>query len=349
VWGTRVLHRFARSVSARPPRSWSVARVGSTVALLALVPACSDSSPSMLRPRGPSAHTVDLLWWAMLVISAVVFGVVLAMTLVAIARRRRPMTEEERAEPRWGSSFIAIAGVVIPVIVLGSMSVISLRELLDIDSRPSTLRIDVVGHMWWWEARYPNGAVTANEIHVPVGQTVAVHLSTADVIHSFWVPQLAPKLDMVPGMRNTLTLQADAPGRYRGQCAEFCGLQHAHMAFFVVAQPAAAFDAWMAAQAAAASNPDSSVEREGQSVFLTSTCAGCHTIRGTEADATVGPDLTHLASRLTIAAGTLENTRDNLSAFITAPQSLKPGAVMPPTRLSPAQLAALLDYLETLR
>jgi cytochrome c oxidase subunit 2 len=303
----------------------------------------------MLRPRGPSAHTVDLLWWAMLAISVVVFAVVLAMTLVAIARRRRPMAEEERAEPRWGSSFIAIAGVVIPVIVLGSMSVISLRELLDIDSRPSTLRIDVVGHMWWWEARYPNGAVTANEIHVPVGQTVGVHLSTADVIHSFWVPQLAPKLDMVPGMRNTLTLQADAPGRYRGQCAEFCGLQHAHMAFFVVAQPAAEFDAWLAAQAAPAPTPASSVGREGQSVFLTSTCAGCHTIRGTEADATVGPDLTHLASRSTIASGTLENTRDNLSAFITAPQSIKPGAVMPPTRLSPSQLAALLDYLETLR
>jgi cytochrome c oxidase subunit 2 len=150
-------------------------------------------------------------------------------------------------------------------------------------------------------------------------------------------------------MRNTLTLQADAPGRYRGQCAEFCGLQHAHMAFFVVAQPAAEFDAWLAAQAAPAPTPASSVGREGQSVFLTSTCAGCHTIRGTEADATLGPDLTHLASRSTIASGTLENTRDNLSAFITAPQSIKPGAVMPPTRLSPSQLAALLDYLETLR
>jgi cytochrome c oxidase subunit 2 len=333
---------------ARPPRRWSVARLGSTVALLALLAACSDSSPSMLRPRGPSANTVDLLWWAMLIISAVVFAVVLGMTIVAIARRRRP-AEEERAEPRWGSSFIAIAGVVVPVIVLGSMSVISLRELLDIESRPSTLRIDVVGHMWWWEARYPNGAVTANEIHVPVGRTVGVHLSTADVIHSFWVPQLAPKLDMVPGMANTLTLRADAPGRYRGQCAEFCGLQHAHMAFFVVAQPEAAFDAWLAAQAAPAPPPASSADRQGQSVFLSSTCVGCHTIRGTEADATLGPDLTHVASRSTIAAGTLENTRDNLSTFITAPQSIKPGAVMPPTRLSPSELDALLDYLETLR
>jgi cytochrome c oxidase subunit 2 len=169
------------------------------------------------------------------------------------------------------------------------------------------------------------------------------------VIHSFWVPELAQKQDMVPGWDNSLILEADRPGVYRGQCAEFCGLQHAHMAFTIVAQPADAFDAWMTEQAASASPPATTSGGRGLDVFTRSSCVGCHTIRGTSADATIGPDLTHVATRSTIAAGTLQNTRANLIRWITAPQQVKPGVIMPPTRLPPAELRDLVDYLESLR
>jgi cytochrome c oxidase subunit II len=308
---------------------------------------CSSSATSVLRPSGPRARTIEWLWWLMLWISVVVFLVVLGFMVVAIARRRRPGGGSD--EPRWGSPFIAIAGVVVPAIVLGATSVVSLRELVLMNEQTPVMTIRVIGHMWWWEAQYPNGAVTANEIHMPTGEPVRFELSTADVIHSFWVPQLAQKQDMVPGLHNSLTLEADAPGRYRGQCAEFCGLQHAHMAFFVVAQPPAEFTAWMQQEAANAPPPTTAETRAGESIFVNGSCGSCHTIRGTAADGTVGPDLTHVASRDTIAAGTLQNTPDNLARWVTAPQSIKPGVVMPPTQLSSVELRSLIAYLETLR
>jgi cytochrome c oxidase subunit II len=320
-----------------------VSLVLSAVAL----PACSGSASSVLRPSGPNAQTIDRLWWLMLWISAVVFAVVVSMTAVAIARRRRP-PGDLRATPRWGPPFIAIAGVVVPALVLGGTAAISLVDYVRATKDDGVLTVRVVGHMWWWEARYPNGAVTANEIHIPVGERVRFELSTADVIHSFWVPELAQKMDMVPGLHNVLTLQADRAGVYRGQCAEYCGLQHAHMAFVVVAEPMASFEAWVETMAGPAESPSSSSARRGQDVFLSSTCFGCHTIRGSPADASIGPDLTHLASRDAIAAEVLDNTRANLERWITAPQQIKPGAVMPPTRLPADRLRDLVDYLETL-
>jgi cytochrome c oxidase subunit 2 len=207
------------------------------------------------------------------------------------------------------------------------------------------LTIVVTGHQWWWEARYPGtSAVTANEIHIPVRTPVRVEVRTADVIHSFWVPRLNRTIDAMPGRRNAIELYADAVGRYRGQCDEFCGLQHAHMAFYVVADPPNVFRRWLASESkpAAASGP-------GRSVFMHASCANCHTIRGTQASGDVGPDLTHLQSRSTIGALTLPNTRADLSEWITDSQHEKPGNQMPDMRLQGTQLNALLDYLEALK
>jgi cytochrome c oxidase subunit 2 len=309
---------------------------------------CSSSSPSILSPKGTSEAKVDGLWWLLFWVSIAVFLVVVVLMAAAIVRRRR-REEPTKAEPRWGEPFVVIAGIVVPALILATVFFISLNDLNSItdSGNDPALTVQVIGHMWWWEVRYPNGAVTANEIHIPVGQPVRFEVTSADVIHSFWVPQLGPKIDMIPGRTNFTTLEATTPGRYRGQCAEFCGLEHANMALFVIAEPASTFDSWMRQQALPAAAPTGEAAR-GLQVFE-STCAGCHTIRGTTATGVVGPDLTHLASRQTIAAGTLVNDQQNLDLWITDPQSVKPGAVMPPTNLDPADLRALVDYLRGLR
>jgi cytochrome c oxidase subunit 2 len=304
----------------------------------------------MLKPSGPGAERVERLWWVLFSISALVFAFVAALVVVSVVRRRRPDVEGE--EPAaWGDRFILFTGVVVPAVILTGAFVLTLHEM-SVQARPlghTRLTISVIGHLWWWEARYPNGAVTANEIHIPVGVPVRFELTTADVIHSFWVPELGPKLDQIPGHTNQMWLQADRPGRYRGQCSQFCGLQHAHMIFYVVADPLGAFDAWVAAQAQPAAPPTSVQAAEGQKVLTTNTCAGCHVVRGTPANGTAGPDLTHLAGRATIASGTIDNTPAELEHWIVDPQTVKPGAIMPPTKLSPSDLEALVAYLRSLQ
>jgi cytochrome c oxidase subunit II len=315
--------------------------------LVSVGTSCSGGSPSVLDPAGAQASRIDGLWWLMLWISAAVALAVFGLMVAAIVRRRRRGLEIDHAEPRWGDPFVVVAGVVLPVLILTGVFVASVRDLNAIQGGDPRLTVDVIGHVWWWEGRYPGGAVVANELHIPVGQTVAFRLTTADVIHSFWVPQLAQKLDMIPGRANTLLVRADEPGTYRGQCAEFCGLQHAHMALSVVAEPPAEFAAWLRRQAEPAATPEGR-SAAGLQVFLGSSCAGCHTIRGTEAAGTLGPDLTHIASRETIAARTLTNTHENLRAWIADPQAFKPGAVMPPTELSSEELRSIVQYLEGL-
>jgi cytochrome c oxidase subunit 2 len=204
----------------------------------------------------------------------------------------------------------------------------------------------VVGHTFWWEVTYPDlDITTANEIHVPVDQPVRLQLTTEDVIHSFWIPRLHGKVDMIPGTENTLTFTATETGRFRGQCAEFCGIAHAQMVAYVEAQAPDAFDDWVDGQQQDAAAPATA----GQEVFLEAGCAACHTVAGTEAVGGVGPDLTHLASRETLAAGIVPNTRDSLAALILDPWGVKPGIAMPPAELDDAQLAALLDYLQELQ
>jgi cytochrome c oxidase subunit 2 len=214
------------------------------------------------------------------------------------------------------------------------------------------LRVAVIGHDWWWEVRYPDHQViTANEIHVPVGEPVSLEVTAADVIHSFWVPQLAGKIDLIPGRTNRLLFQADRPGTFRGQCAEYCGLQHAHMAFLVIAQTPDEFSAWLAGQAAPAQQPVDSLVQRGAQVFAREGCISCHAVRyGSEpVGGRIGPDLTHIGSRSTIAAGTLPNVRGNLAGWIVNSQALKPGNKMPPMPVEGDDLQVLLDYLQSLR
>ncbi len=328
-------------------------------ALALLLTACSDDSPTVLSPRSEAAERVEGLWWLTFWLSLVAVLFVTAFIFQAIRRGRAAAAREARdgadedidkRPVTWGPPFIVIAGLVVSGAVLAGTFVVSLRALNALAGPPGdpALTIEVIGRNWWWEARYPNGAVTANEIHIPVGRTVEVKLATADVIHSFWVPQLNVKQDQVPGMDNRIWLEADEPGRYRGQCAEFCGLQHARMVFYVEARPPAQFDQWLARETGPAVEPASPAATTGRDLFLASSCAGCHTVRGTSATGTLGPDLTHMASRETIAAGTLPLQRDTVTEFVRNAQDAKPGATMPPTEMAPEELAALVDYLMAL-
>lgn len=211
------------------------------------------------------------------------------------------------------------------------------------------LAIEVVGHQWWWEVRYPEqGVTTANEIHIPVGRPIAFQLTSADVIHSFWVPPLGGKLDALPEDVTTLVLEAGEPGEYRGECAEFCGLQHAKMGLLVVAEPEARFASWVAGRQVAAVEPIEPAAVRGQEVFFRSGCASCHTIEGTAATAAGDPDLTHLASRDTLGAVAVSNTSEHLAEWVADPHSIKSGVEMPATELSDQELDALVAYLETL-
>lgn len=288
---------------------------------------------------------VEQLWWVLFGIAVVVCAVVIGLLLWALARRRK-------ATPSAGSHerFVFALGFIIPAVILAGVFGLGLRDMTVLGtpaSRPA-LTVQVIGHQWWWEVRYPGGVVTANEIHIPAGRTVRLELTTADVIHSFWVPQLMPKRDLMPHQTNKVWLNADHPGRYRGQCAEYCGLQHANMAFYVIAQPGSRFDSWLADQRRRARAPLNAEQRLGRQVFVTGTCATCHTIRGTTADGKLGPDLTHVGSRGTLAAGTIPNDVGHMSGWISNSQSIKPGNKMPPQPLTPKQLHAVVAYLQSL-
>ena len=290
------------------------------------------------------------LWWVLFWISVVVVAVVTAFLVAAARRRRAGLDREEDIDTRpvpWGDRFVVLAGVVVPGGILAGTFVFSLGVLDDLADPPDepALEVEVVGHNWWWEVRYPNGAVTANEIRIPVGETVELALPTADVIHSFWVPELQVKKDHIPGSDNRLWVVAERAGRFRGQCAEFCGLQHAHMEFQVEALPRAEFDDWLEREAEPATEPATARTREGSELFAASSCAGCHAVRGTSADGDLGPDLTHLGSRETIGAGLIPLTPANLADFIADPQDDKPGVSMPPTELTPREVEAVVAYL----
>ena len=300
----------------------------------------------MLKAKGPAAKTVLMLWWPMLAVASAVFLFVAGMLVLAAVRGRRKTEAEAAVTPRWGEPFILIAGVAVSGAILVGFFLFSLQKvqaMTDAGQR-AKLTITVVGHDWWWEVRYPNGAVSANEIHLPAGVPVRLALESDDVIHSFWVPALGPKTDMIPGMHNTLWLQASQPGVYRGQCAEYCGLQHANMIIRVVADTPADFDAWIAREA----EPAPASVTAGRELFERQTCAGCHTVRGTTALGKVGPDLTHFGRRATLGAGVRTRTDENLARWISDPQSVKPGVTMPPITLPSDQLDSLVAYLEGL-
>jgi len=328
------------------------------LALQSVLAAGAARQQSVLRPAGPQADSAARLWWIAFWIAAAVYAITIGTLLWAAWRAHRrvrtgaqPPSSAERTMRRAVGGALGVTVAILLVFI--SYDIGAGRSLLA-PSRSNYLTIHVTGHQWWWEVEYadtlPHDRVTtANEIHIPVGEPVRVELSAHDVIHSLWVPELAGKRDLVPGYHQAVWLQADTAGVYRGQCAEFCGLQHAHMALYVIADPPDRFQSWLASQRQPAPAPGDSVAARGLRVFLGAQCPLCHSIAGTPAYGNVGPDLTHLASRNTIAAGTLANTRGNLGGWITNPRSIKPGTTMPPSQLEPRDLQALLAYLETLK
>jgi cytochrome c oxidase subunit II len=309
---------------------------------------------STLAPHSPQTHLIALLWWWMLGAATVVFLGAAGLLAVAWVRRRKPGLPFFGEREDLSGGLVVLFGIVVPIVVLialfGAANLYVIRTTSAPAKGSTALTIEVVGHQWWWEVRYPGSrAVTANEIHIPVATRVDTLTSTADVIHSFWVPRLARKIDMTPGRVTRVLLYASQAGVYRGQCAEFCGLQHAHMSLEVVAQPQTAFRAWLANMARPARTAAGGAARAGERLFMNDQCASCHQIRGTAAKATVGPDLTHLASRTTLAAATIPNDPAELAAWISDPQAIKPGARMPDLGLSRAEVADLVAYLRSLR
>ncbi|MGH2351290.1 MAG: cytochrome c oxidase subunit II, partial [Chloroflexota bacterium] len=323
-------------------------------AAVGLVLVACEHAPSALDPHGPQAAQLAWLGWFMFAVATAIFVLVMALLLYGLFRRRRTLAQPAAAGGGdTGARWVVIGGIAMPVVVLVVVLGLIIRAMpaLSAPSTPANLTVEVIGYQYWWEVRYPqHGIVTANEIQIPVGQTVEFKLTSVDVIHSFWVPQLQGKMDLIPGKTNTVWLQADEPGVYRGQCAEFCGLQHAQMALLVIAQPPEQFAAWADAQRRPAVQSTDSLVQRGAQVFAREGCITCHAIRtgAGRVGGQLGPDLTHLASRRTIGAGTLDNNRGNLGGWVSNAQALKPGNKMPPQPMDGESLQALLAYLESL-
>jgi cytochrome c oxidase subunit II len=319
---------------------------------------------SALDAAGPNAYRIKLLGALFLVLLGLIFLIVIALALIPLARRHRGIEQEpleQRHQPSQ-STERKLAGrvgaaTVITVLILFGLVIISVvagKTVSGPSNRANALVIEITGNQWWWSVRYANDdasriAVTANELHIPVGRPVMIRGTSNDVIHSFWVPSLQGKRDLIPSHVTTEWIQADRPGRFRGQCAEFCGLQHAHMALWVVAEPAEQFEAWLTHQLQPAIAPSEPVKQRGQQVFLNSGCVLCHAIQGTPAAGQVGPDLTHFASRLTIAAGTLSNNKGNLAGWIADPQNIKAGTHMATIPVKSEDVQPLLEYMESLQ
>jgi cytochrome c oxidase subunit 2 len=329
-------------------------RLAEAFAVVCALAAAGCGRQSTLAPHSPGAHSIATLWWWMLVAAAIVFAGAVGLIGIAWVRRGREGVPVVGRNEGFNLGMVVLFGIGIPIVTLIALFVAANFVVLGQTDVPASTRtpltIQVIGKQWFWEVRYPGtSAVTANEIHIPARTRVTVVTQTADVIHSFWVPELMRKVDTIPGRRNRVVLFADRPGRYRGQCAEFCGAQHAHMAMYVFADAPARFRAWLAGQARPRRAPATPAQRRGEQLFLSAQCASCHALRGTPAQGQVGPDLTHLGSRTTLAALTIPNTPATLAAWIRDPQRIKPGNRMPSLGLDAADARSLAAYLESLR
>jgi cytochrome c oxidase subunit II len=324
-----------------PARLW---RSAPLVLIVLLLGGCALDG--VLAPRGEGAATIAGLWWYMFWASTAVFFGWLAVYGFALFRRHRPEVDRDQ-ERRIQRRFIIGGGIIMPAVVLGSLFVYNLYGLNALP-RGRDVIVDATAYQYWWEFAYPRpGFVTANEMYIPTDTDVRIRLYSADVIHSFWVPQLGGKRDLVPGHVNELTLRASEPGRYLGECAEYCGIQHANMRFAVVAVPPPEYEAWLAQMARPAARPDTPSELAGYDTFMRN-CAGCHAIQGTPADGQIGPELTHFAQRAELGAGVAPNDRGHLGGWTVNSQSLKPGNPMPPIPVDAGALNDLLTYLESL-
>jgi cytochrome c oxidase subunit II len=326
-----------------------------------LLVSCGGRQSAVDSAGVQAAHLEDL-WWLFFYVLSSVYVIVMAVLITAVLRRRRsdhttvPDTKPDPASERRMSNTIKGA-VVLTAVILFAFMIISFRTGRAINSLSEAeqpLSIKVTGNQWWWNVEYQdaipsNNIQTANELHLPVGRVVKLELQSNDVIHSFWLPNMHGKKDLIPNYPTTFYFQPDKVGTYWGQCAEFCGYQHAQMRFIVVVETAEDFALWANAQRQTPPPPSDPVQQHGQQIFLTSVCTQCHTIQGTPAAARVGPNLTHVASRQYIAAGSLQNTRDHLRSWITDPQQFKPGIRMPMNTYSDDDLNALVSYIESLK
>lgn len=322
--------------------------------LITMLAGCSGWQ-SVLDPQSSQASRLANLFWLFTGICVAIWAAVVTTLGVVLVKRPRDIgtASDSVLHPQRKTAVVAALAILTAVIlvVLGVTSFYATRDFTWNNTK--TLTLKVTAQQWWWQIEYQNAdpsqvLTTANEIHIPVGRPVTLELDAADVIHSFWVPNLMGKQDMIPGRKTFLTLQARQPGIYRGQCAEFCGLEHAKMAILIFAEPQEKFDAWRHRQLEAAKVPGAPLRRRGMELFVHGPCASCHAVAGTDAAGQIGPDLTHLGSRATIAAGLLHNTTHNLDRWLADPQELKPGANMPEVPLSAADRAALVAYLEGL-
>ncbi len=309
---------------------------------------------SVLDPQSDTTRRIEGLWWLLFGLGT--FVVVFVIVALVVGTRRNSGTESpiERRDDHEGTSrrWILGAGVIAPAVIIGVVFVATVWSMRaeSQDLPDDALVVEVTGHQWWWEVTYPEqGVTTANELHIPAGRTVAVQLRSADVIHSFWVPSLAGKLDALPERTNTLRLEADEAGRYEGQCAEFCGLQHANMDFVVISHDAADFDDWIDTQRQQGAAPQTEQQMRGADLFVAMNCGSCHTIAGVSVGAEPAPDLTHVASRESIVGGMLDPTAPDLRSWISDPHTVKPGALMPTPDLTDDELDAIVAYIEGLR
>ena len=325
-------------------KPWRSPRLTLVLTLVLLAGCGNDSTPNALRPAGDEAETTAIVTWVLFAVAGAVGLAVVAAILWGALRspQRRPFGDD---------AFIAVGGVGLPTLVLVGVAVMTVWATVSTCGRPAAdpMPIEVIGHQYWWEVTYPDsGVVTANEITIPADRPVDLLLRSADVIHSFWIPELAGKQDLIPGRTNHLELSATETGTYWGLCAEFCGEQHAGMGIAVIALDGPDFDEWLADRTTIDRVTDPRAER-GRAVFEAAACGGCHRIADTASEGEVGPDLTHLSTRLTIGAGVLDNTAENLKTWITDVQDVKPGAHMLEFEFNDDDLDALVAYLEAER
>ena len=341
----------------RPLRRLSIGVLSCAAALV--LAACRGVQP-MLAPGGPQAQSIARLGWFILVTFLAVTIVMWALIFWVAARRRGTLEEHAPYDAPSDKRWVVFGGFFVPAVILCTIFVLTLNTMKafpmgDHERHAGPPMITITGHQWWWEVEYQFGGVhehlvDANELHLPTGRPIDIRLQTRDVIHSFWVPRLHGKVDLVPGFENRIRVQVDQPGFYRGQCGEYCGPQHAHMILLVDAQSPQEFDAWLANVRKAAAIPTDPTAERGEQVFMNNACVLCHSIRGTDAHGLVGPDLTHFASRRGLAANSYPNGRGYLEAWVTHAQSMKPDAQMPNiTAFTGDDLRALVTYLEGLK
>jgi cytochrome c oxidase subunit II len=312
--------------------------------------ACSDNAPQdILAPLGRAARKADHLWDITFFLAVVVFIIVEGVLVFALIRfRHKP---GRRAAQFHGNTRVEVLLTIIPSLILAGLAVPTVKTIFDLSRQPTGdfVEVNVHGRQFWWKYEYPQFQITtANELHIPVGKAVKVSITGDDVIHSWWVPRLSGKQDAIPTRTNSLVLFADKPGRFMGQCTEFCGLSHANMRLIVYAEEESDFEQWVSDQQQDAATP-SGDGAEGEKLFMEGACVGCHAIQGTDAQADVGPDLTHFASRTTFAGSIFENNTENLSAWLRDPPGVKPGSKMPNYHLSSEDIRLLVAYLQSLK